>query len=58
MLRHTCVVWSLAEGVRIEQVSEMLGHASIQITYDVYGGLLDLEDPAVAHAMAVAMARS
>jgi integrase len=58
MLRHTCVVWSLAEGVRIEQVSEMLGHASIQITYDVYGGLLDLEDPAVARAMAVAMARS
>jgi hypothetical protein len=36
----------------------MLGHASIQITYDVYGGLLDLKDPAVARAMAVAMARS
>jgi integrase len=57
MLRHTCVVWSLAEGVRIEQISEMLGHASIQITYDVYGGLLDLQDPAVARAMAAAMAR-
>jgi integrase len=57
MLRHTCVVWSLAEGVRIEQISEMLGHASIQITYDVYGGLLDLQDPAVARAIAAAMAR-
>jgi integrase len=38
MLRHTTVVWSLAAGVRIEVVSEMLGHASIQITYDVYRG--------------------
>lgn len=57
MLRHMCVVWSLAEGVRIEQISEMLGHASIQIIYDVYGGLLDLQDPAVARAMAAAMAR-
>ena len=28
----------------------MLGHSSIQITYDIYGGLLDLRDPAVARA--------
>lgn len=56
MLRHTCVVWALAQGARIEQVSEMLGHSSIQITYDIYGGLLDLRDPAVARVMAAAMA--
>lgn len=56
MLRHTCVVWALAQGARIEQVSEMLGHSSIQITYDIYGGLLDLRDPSVARAMATAMA--
>lgn len=56
MLRHSCVVWALAQGARIEQVSEMLGHSSIQITYDIYGGLLDLRDPAVARAMAKAMA--
>jgi integrase len=56
MLRHTCVVWALARGARIEQVSEMLGHSSIQITYDIYGGLLDLRDPTVARAMAAAMA--
>ena len=56
MLRHTCVVWALAQGARIEQVSEMLGHSSIQITYDIYGGLLDLRDPTVARAMATAMA--
>lgn len=55
MLRHTCVVWALDQGARIEQVSEMLGHSSIQITYDIYGGLLDLRDPAVARAMAAVM---
>jgi integrase len=55
MLRHTTVVWSLAAGVRIEVVSEMLGHASIQITYDVYGGLINLHDPVMAEAMAKQM---
>jgi len=48
MLRHTTVVWSLAAGVRIEVVSEQLGHASLQITYDVYGGLINLHDPIMA----------
>jgi len=55
MLRHTTVVWSLAAGVRIEVVSEMLDHASIQITYDVYGGLINLHDPVMAEAMAKEM---
>jgi integrase len=55
MLRHTTVVWSLAEGVAIEKVSEMIGHASLQVTYDIYGGLLSLTDPAMATAMARAM---
>jgi len=52
MMRHTTVVWSLAQGVKIEVVSEMIGHRSIQITYDVYGGLIDLHDPVMAEAMA------
>ena len=51
MLRHTTVVWSLAAGVRIEVVSEQLGHASLHITYDVYGGLINLHDPVMAEAM-------
>ena len=51
MLRHTTVVWSLAEGVPIEKVSEMIGHASLQITYDVYGGLINSHDPVMAEAM-------
>jgi integrase len=55
MLRHTTVVWSLADGVPIEKVSEMIGHASLQITYDIYGGLINLQDPAMASAMARAM---
>lgn len=57
MFRHTTVVWSLAAGVRIEVVSEQLGHASLQITYDVYGGLINLHDPVMAEAMAREMLR-
>jgi integrase len=55
MLRHTCVVWSLAEGVPIQVVSEMIGHTSLQMTYDVYGGLVNLHDPVMAQAMARAL---
>ncbi|WP_426595625.1 tyrosine-type recombinase/integrase [Cellulomonas sp. McL0617] len=55
MLRHTTVVWGLADGVPIQVISEMLGHASIQITYDIYGGLIDLKDPRLARAMAKSM---
>jgi len=55
MLRHTTVVWSLAAGVRIEVVSEQLGHASLQITYDVHGGLINLHDPVMAEAMSQEM---
>ncbi|WP_448058740.1 tyrosine-type recombinase/integrase [Cellulomonas hominis] len=55
MLRHSFAVWSLSEGVPIQLVSEALGHASIKITWDVYGGVLDLTDPAVARAMAASM---
>jgi integrase len=55
MLRHTCVVWSLARGIPIGDISYQLGHSSIQITYDIYGGKLDLHDPKMAKAMANAM---
>jgi len=37
-------------GMRIKVVSEQLGHASLQITYDVYGGLINLHDPVMAEA--------
>ena len=58
MLRHTTVVWSLAAGVPIQVISEMIGHTSLQMTYDVYGGLLNINDPAMARAMAEAMRAS
>lgn len=51
MLRHTFVVWALNAGMPIQRVSEAVGHASIQITYDVYGGLLDKTDSGIAQAM-------
>jgi integrase len=52
MLRHTFVVWSLDAGVPIERISMLLGHSSIQITHDIYGGLVNLHDPSAARAMA------
>jgi integrase len=55
MLRHTCVVWSLAEGVPIQVVSGMIGHTSLQMTHDVYGGLVNLHDPVMAQAVARAL---
>jgi integrase len=58
MLRHTTVVWSLARGVRIEVISEMIGHTSLQMTYDIYGGLINLRDPVMGQAMAAAMLAS
>ena len=58
MLRHTTVVWSLAAGVPIQVISEMIGHTSLQMTYDIYGGLINLKDPAMGQAMATAMLAS
>lgn len=48
MLRHTAVVWAVAAGVPLAKVSTMLGHASIGITYDRYGGLLNVQDDEMA----------
>ena len=39
-LRHSCASLLLAMGVPLEVVSDMLGHASIRVTMDVYGHLL------------------
>jgi len=38
-LRHSAATILLSEGVPLEQVSKLLGHASIRITSDVYGHL-------------------
>ena len=35
-LRHTFATLMIKKGVDVKIISEMLGHASIQITYDTY----------------------
>jgi integrase len=39
-LRHTCASLLLASGVNVKQVQSQLGHASVQITLDIYSHLL------------------
>ncbi|MHB8190812.1 MAG: tyrosine-type recombinase/integrase [Ferrimicrobium sp.] len=38
-LRHSFASLMLAQGVRLEEESELIGHASIRVTKDVYGHL-------------------
>jgi integrase len=58
MLRHTAVVWSLADGMDLYAVSAMLGHSNIQTTVDEYGALINLKDPKMARIMAQRMLES
>lgn len=54
-LRHTAATLLLRQGVNPKIVSEMLGHASISITLDVYSHVVpDMQDAAV-RAMEVAL---
>ena len=54
-LRHTCATLLLREGVNVKVVSEMLGHASITITLNIYAHVLpDMQDSA-ASAMEAAL---
>jgi integrase len=47
-LRHTCATLLLGRGVPVKVVSEMLGHASVSITLEVYAHLLpDMQESAV-----------
>lgn len=45
MARHTFATWALSEGVRIENVSKMLGHTNIKTT-QIYAAILqkDIEE--------------
>ncbi len=46
-LRHTCATLLLSRNVNVKVVSEMLGHASIRITLDIYSHVLpDMQDKA------------
>jgi integrase len=50
-LRHSAASLMLAQGVKIQVVSQVLGHSSIRMTADVYGHLLDPDREEAAKAM-------
>ena len=50
-LRHSAASLMLAQGVKIQVVSQVLGHSSIRMTADVYGHLLDPDRQEAARAM-------
>jgi integrase len=54
-LRHTHAAWLISAGVPLPVIQKRLGHKSIQITVDVYGGLLfqthEVADLAVERAL-------
>ena len=57
-LRHTAATLLLSRGVNPKIVSEMLGHATIAITLDIYSHVLpDMQQQAAA-AMAAALSLS
>jgi integrase len=44
-LRHFFASWGIKQGFHAKRLQELLGHGSIQLTYDVYGHWLgDIED--------------
>lgn len=50
-LRHSAASLMLAQGVKLQVVSDVLGHASIRMTADVYGHILAPDRQAAANAM-------
>jgi integrase len=50
-LRHSAASLMLAQGVKIQVVSDILGHASIRMTADVYGHILAPDRHAAAQTM-------
>jgi integrase len=50
-LRHSAASLMLAHGVKLQVVSELLGHSSIRMTADVYGHILDPDRQVAAEVM-------
>lgn len=50
-LRHSAASLMLAQGVKLQVVSEVLGHSSIRMTSDVYGHILAPDRSAAAEAI-------
>jgi integrase len=55
-LRHTAVALAVEAGVHPKQIQEMLGHSSITVTLDTYGGLFPSAHEALASALDAAFA--
>jgi integrase len=53
--RHSAASLMLAQGVKLQGVSDVLGHASIRMTADVYGHILAPDREAAADAMSAAL---
>ncbi len=54
-LRHTYAMLLLGEGVNVKIVSEMLGHASITITLNIYSRVLPGMQDFATYAMEAAL---
>ena len=54
-LRHSAASLMLAQGVKLQVVSEVLGHSSIRMTADVYGHVLAPDRRTAADAMGEAL---
>jgi len=55
-LRHTCATFLLGQGVNPKYVQELLGHADVGLTLNVYSHVLpDMGDAAAAGAMDAAL---
>jgi integrase len=56
-LRHTAATLLLGRGVNPKIVSEMLGHASVGITLDVYSHVLPTMQQSAAAEMDIVLSR-
>jgi integrase len=54
-LRHTCATLLLKQGVHVKFVQELLGHADVSLTLNVYGHVLSDMGDAAASGMDAAL---
>jgi integrase len=57
-LRHTAAALAIAEGAHPLAIKERLGHSSISVTMDTYGGLFPRLDEAIAEALDTPLRRA
>ena len=54
-LRHTCGAWMILAGENIKVVQSVMRHATIQLTVDTYGHLLDGQESGAVHKITAVM---